>query len=43
MLVPLPATVRRSMMLSFGVTALPDPPYTRLVEVLQNGEKNGFE
>ena len=30
-------------MLSFGVTALPDPPYTRLVEVLQNGEKNGFE
>ena len=30
-------------MLSFGVTVLPDPPYTRLVEVLQNGEKNGFE
>jgi probable F420-dependent oxidoreductase len=30
-------------MLSFGVTALPDPPYTRLVEVLQNGERNGFE
>ena len=30
-------------MLSFGVTALPDPPYTRLVEVFQNGERNGFE
>ena len=30
-------------MLSFGVTALPDPPYTRLVEVLQNAEKQGFE
>src|SRR3954469_736934 len=30
-------------MLSFGVTALPDPPYTRLVEVLQNGERNGFQ
>ena len=30
-------------MLSFGVTALPDPPYTRLVEVLQNAEGNGFE
>ena len=30
-------------MLSFGVTALPDPPYTRLVEVFQNGEGKGFE
>ena len=30
-------------MLSFGVTALPDPPYTRLVEVFQNGERNGFD
>ena len=30
-------------MLSFGVTALPDPPYTRLVEVMQKGEQNGFE
>src|SRR3954468_10498136 len=30
-------------MLSFGVTALPDPPYTRLVAVLQNGERNGFQ
>src|SRR6184192_3602267 len=30
-------------MLSFGVTVLPDPPYTRLVEVLQQGESLGFE
>ncbi len=35
MLVPLP--------LSFGVTVLPDPPHTRLVEVLQRGESLGFE
>jgi probable F420-dependent oxidoreductase len=30
-------------MLSFGVTVLPDPPYTRLVELLQNAEEHGFE
>ena len=30
-------------MLSFGVTVLPDPPYTRLVEVLRQGESLGFE
>src|SRR5213592_4774107 len=30
-------------MLSFGVTVLPDPPYTRLIEVLQRGERLGFE
>ena len=30
-------------MLSFGVTVLPDPPYTRLIEVLQQGERLGFE
>ena len=30
-------------MLNFGVTVLPDPPYTRLVEVLQQGERLGFE
>jgi probable F420-dependent oxidoreductase len=30
-------------MLSFGVTVLPDPPYTRLVEVLQQSEHLGFE
>src|SRR5206468_428773 len=34
---------RESQMLSFGVTVLPDPPYTRLVEVLQQGERLGFE
>src|SRR5215218_7905288 len=42
MLVPLPAT-GEAQMLSFGVTVLPDPPYTRLVEVLQQAEKLGFE
>ncbi len=30
-------------MLSFGVTVLPDPPYTRLIEVLQQAEDEGFE
>src|SRR5213595_150341 len=30
-------------MLSFGVTVLPDPPYTRLVELLQLAERHGFE
>ena len=30
-------------MLSFGVTVLPDPPYTRLVEVFQQSESLGFE
>jgi probable F420-dependent oxidoreductase len=30
-------------MLSFGVTVLPDPPYTRLVELLQRAEELGFE
>jgi probable F420-dependent oxidoreductase len=43
MLIPLPPTGEEEHMLSFGVTALPDPPYTRLVEVFQNGERNGFE
>jgi probable F420-dependent oxidoreductase len=42
MLVPLPLTGEEQM-LSFGVTVLPDPPYTRLVEVLQNAEEQGFE
>jgi probable F420-dependent oxidoreductase len=42
MLIPLPATGREEM-LSFGVTVLPDPPYTRLIEVLQQGERLGFE
>ncbi len=31
------------MPLSFGVTVLPDPPYSRLVELMQLGEQNGFE
>jgi probable F420-dependent oxidoreductase len=42
MLVPLPLTGEEQM-LSFGVTVLPDPPYTRLVEVLQKAEEQGFE
>jgi probable F420-dependent oxidoreductase len=31
------------MSLSFGVTVLPDPPYSRLVELFQLAESNGFE
>src|SRR4249919_3692892 len=31
------------MALSFGVTVLPDPPYGRLVELLQLAEQNGFQ
>jgi probable F420-dependent oxidoreductase len=31
------------MALSFGVTVLPDPPSTRLVELMKLGEDNGFE
>jgi probable F420-dependent oxidoreductase len=30
-------------MLSFGVTVLPDPPYRRLVELIQLAEAHGFE
>ena len=30
-------------MLSFGVTVLPDPPYTRLIELVQLAEQQGFE
>ena len=30
-------------MLSFGVTVLPDPPYSRLVELFQLAEQHGFE
>jgi probable F420-dependent oxidoreductase len=30
-------------MLSFGVTVLPDPPYTRLVELMRLAEEHGFE
>jgi probable F420-dependent oxidoreductase len=31
------------MSLSFGVTVLPDPPASRLVELMKLGEDNGFE
>jgi probable F420-dependent oxidoreductase len=31
------------MPLSFGVTVLPDPPYARLVELMQLAETHGFE
>ena len=31
------------MALSFGVTVLPDPPASRLVELMQLGEQSGFE
>jgi probable F420-dependent oxidoreductase len=30
-------------MLSFGVTVLPDPPYTRFLELMQLAEQHGFE
>ena len=30
-------------MLSFGVTVLPDPPYTRFLELVQLAEEHGFE
>ena len=29
-------------MLSFGVTILPDPPYTRLIELTTLAEQQGF-
>src|SRR5437868_8425221 len=31
------------MSLSFGVTVLPDPPYSRLIELIQLAESHGFE
>src|SRR4030095_721373 len=31
------------MPLSFGVTVLPDPPYTRFLELIQHAEANGFQ
>src|SRR3982750_127578 len=31
------------MPLSFGVTVLPDPPYTRFLELLELAEQRGFE
>ena len=40
---PISERYARTTVLSFGVTVLPDPPYTRLVDVLQRGEELGFE
>jgi probable F420-dependent oxidoreductase len=31
------------MALSFGVTVLPDPPYQRMIELMQLAERHGFE
>jgi probable F420-dependent oxidoreductase len=31
------------MAITFGVTVLPDPPYTRFLELIELAEKNGFE
>src|SRR5947199_9003245 len=31
------------MALTFGVTVLPDPPYTRMIELMQFAERHGFE
>src|SRR6201747_336038 len=31
------------MAISFGVTVLPDPPYTRFLELLQLAEQQGFD
>src|ERR1041385_3619917 len=31
------------MSLTFGVTVLPDPPYTRMIELMQFAERQGFE
>src|SRR5438874_11378221 len=31
------------MGLSFGVTVLPDPPFTRMIELMQLAERLGFE
>ncbi len=31
------------MSLSFGVTVLPDPPYQRMIELIQLAERQGFE
>src|SRR5712691_2057179 len=31
------------MAITFGVTVLPDPPYTRFLELIERAEQNGFE
>src|SRR5439155_2204581 len=38
-----PASDRGGSMLSFGVTVLPDPPYQRMIELMQLAERHGFE
>src|SRR5215218_4380853 len=38
-----PQTTSGGPMLSFGVTILPDPPYTRLIELTKLAEQQGFE
>src|SRR6266516_4463525 len=38
-----PAGDRGGSMLILGVTVLPDPPYQRLVELMQLAEQHGFE
>jgi probable F420-dependent oxidoreductase len=42
MLLSLPSD-RGGSMLSFGVTVLPDPPYQRMLELMQLAEQHGFE
>ncbi len=42
-LTPSHTTEDHDMALSFGVTVLPDPPASRLVELMKLGEDNGFE
>ena len=37
------AYARTPMALTFGVTVLPDPPYTRLIELMQRAEQHGFD
>jgi len=38
-----PPELEDPLALSFGVTVLPDPPYTRLIELMQLAEQHGFE
>ncbi len=39
----MPPELEDPLALSFGVTVLPDPPYTRLIELMQLAEQHGFE
>src|SRR5437899_3225357 len=40
---PRPCARQGGAMLSFGVTVLPDPPYGRMIELMQLAERHGFE